>query len=1072
MEKRNRALALLATVAALATLGGCKPGAPADTAAKVDFNKDIQPVLAERCYHCHGPDSGSRKSGLRLDLAETAFAKRPGKADAIVPGKPDASELIRRIAAHDGAVMPPREAVEKPLSPEQIELFRRWIAEGAHYRPHWAFEKPVRPPLPALAAGVSVANPIDAFILAKLSEKGLKPNPEADKPTLIRRVTLDLTGLLPTPAETDAFLADTSPDAYEKLVDRLLASTAYGEHRARYWLDYARYGDTHGLHLDNYRSIWPYRDYVIRSFNTNKPFDRFVTEQLAGDLTAPTDIDAIVATGFIRAGISSGEGGTLVEELRVNNKRERTEAYGAVFLGMTVGCAACHDHKFDPTSQKDFYALTAYFNNLAEKPSNDDRADWPPFVKVPKADKLSGYNAVLAIRSGVQRDLAKRRAEAPALVKAWLAGDHGVKPASTDALRLRLRLDENKGTELFNSAPDASPKSVKTTGGAPLRGEDTWFWPSFRMDSSTRIEIADMADVGRDTPFSAGTWFMPRWETAASQSRDHGSILSRMDSADGSKGWALHYAAGKISLLLVAKWPDSAVVVETKDAVVARGRWDHVFATHDGSGKASGVKIFVNGVLRETVVKNDTLAGDIRTKAPFLVGRRAPDAEPLRQSRYQDLRFYARALPPEEASRVAYADRVAEVIAKPADRWDADEAKVVSDYYFANIDPVSRDLAAKLPPLNARLAELSKDGDLTLVCEESPRLAYADVLGRGDYGTRLERVRPATPHFLPALAKGAAPDRAALAAWTLDPENPLVARVTANRMWNEIFGSGLVATTDDFGIMGDRPSHPELLDRLAVDFRESGWDMKKFYRSLVTTDAYKRSAKITPELLEKDTVNRLLARGVRHRMDAETLRDTALQAAGLLSPKIGGPSVKPYQPQGVWEAVSFGGSNTLHYKQDAGEGLYRRSVYSFWKRQAILPDMETLDAPVRDAACTRRARTNTPLQALVTMNDPQWVEAAKFLAARTLREGGASTDSRLDFLARTLLAKPFEPALKKPLADSLEKLLRHYGADPKAAAELLTVGEKPVDPALAPVELAAWTLVASEVLNLDKTLNK
>lgn len=1061
-------------IAATALLvAGCKPSGPGKTVPgdSVDFNRDIQPVLAERCYHCHGPDSGSRKSGLRLDLAETAFAKRPGKADAIVPGKPDASELIRRIAAHDGAVMPPREAVEKPLSPEQIEIFRKWIAQGAKYRPHWAFEKPVRPPVPVVA-GVSAANPIDAFILAKLAEQKLTPNPEADKATLLRRVTLDLTGLLPTPAEVDTFLADASPGAYEKVVDRLLASTAYGEHRARYWLDYARYGDTHGLHLDNYRSIWPYRDYVIKAFNTNKPFDRFVTEQLAGDLSAPTDIDALVATGFIRAGIASGEGGTLVEELRVNNKRERTEAYGAVFMGMTVGCANCHDHKFDPTSQKDFYALTAFFNNLTEKPSHNDRADWAPYVKVPKPDKLAAYNIALAIRSGVQRDIAKRRSEAAGLVKAWLAGDHGVKPASTEALRLRLRLDENKGVEFFNSAPSASPKSVKATGGAPTWGEDTWFWPSFRMDSSTRIEIADMGDVGRDAPFSAGTWFMPRLETAASGTPDHGAILSRMDSADGSKGWSLHYAGGKISLMLVAKWPDDAVVVETKDAVVARGRWDHVFVTHDGSGKAAGVKIYVNGVARETVVKKDTLTGDIRTKAPFLVGRRAPDAETLRQSRYQDLRFYARALPPEEASRVAYADRVTEVIAKPADKWDDDEAKVVADYYFANVDPVMRELVAKISPLDTRLAEASKDGDLTLVCEESPRLAYADVLGRGDYGSRLERVRPATPHFLPGLPKGVVPDRAALAAWTVDPENPLTARVTVNRIWNEIFGTGIVATTDDFGIMGDRPTHPELLDWLAVEFRESGWDVKKFYRLLVTSAAYKRSSKVTPELLESDPRNRLLARGPRYRMDAEVLRDTALQAAGLLSPKIGGPSVKPYQPPGVWEAVSYPSSNTLHYKQDSGEGLYRRSVYSFWKRQAILPDLETFDAPVRDATCTRRARTNTPLQALVTMNDPQWVEAAKFLAVRALREGGATSDSRFDFLARTLLAKPFPPALKKPLADSLEKFRKRFAADPKAAAELLAVGEKPLEAAPDPVELASWMLVASEMLNLDKTLNK
>jgi hypothetical protein len=1071
MEKRSSVVSAFVSVAALATLGGCKPSTPkAGASATVDFNKDIQPILAERCYHCHGPDSGSRKSGLRLDLSETAFAKRPGKPDAIVPGKPDASELIRRISAHDGAVMPPREAVEKPLSPEQIEIFRKWISEGAKYRPHWAFEKPVRPPVPVVTG--SVKNPVDAFILATLAEKKITPNPEADKATLIRRVTLDLTGLLPTPTEVDTFIADAAPDAYEKVVDRLLASSAYGEHRARYWLDYARYGDTHGLHIDNYRSVWPYRDYVIRAFNTNKPFDKFAREQLAGDMSAPTDIDAIVATGFIRAGISSGEGGTIVEELRVNNKRERTEAYGSVFLGLTVGCANCHDHKFDPTSQKDFFALTAYFNNIVENPSNGDGADWAPSVRVPKIANLIVYNEILAKKSEILRQVDARRRDAKSLIDTWLAAKPDLPPVSVSGLKLRLRLDENQGAELKNSAPGATPKSVTTSGGAPQWGEETWFWPTFRMASTSRLEIPSAGDFDTGDGFSAGIWVMPRQEPYAPNRTQRGVLFSRMDGAGDKRGWDVFMENGKVSVHLISKSPDDLIEVVTKDVVMEHGRRDHVFMTYDGSGKAAGVKIYVNGVARETVVRKDALKGSIRTKAPFNIGRRAPDDSPLRDLRLQDLRCYARCLAPEEATHVAFEDRVAEVVLKPSGTWNEDEFKVVSDYYFANADAPTRELVAKMKPLDAELNRLGSDGDSTLVCKESPDLAYADVLGRGDYGSRIERVRPATPHFLPGGPKGVTPDRVALAAWTVDAENPLTARVTVNRIWNEIFGTGIVATTDDFGIMGDRPTHPELLDWLAVEFRESGWDMKKFYRLLVTSAAYKRSAKSSPEFLEKDPTNRLLARGVRHRMDAEMLRDTALQAAGLLSPKIGGPSVKPYQPPGVWEAVSFGGSNTLHYKQDKGESLYRRSVYSFWKRQAILPDMETLDAPVRDASCTRRARTNTPLQALITMNDPQWVEAAKFLAARALREGGATADSRLDFLARTLLAKPFEPALKKPLADSLEKFRKHYADDPKAAAELLSVGEKPLEPALDPVELASWTLVASEMLNLDKTLNK
>jgi hypothetical protein len=1041
----------------------------------ISFNQTIEPILSQNCYACHGLDSGARKAGLRLDRAQFAFAPHEKSGPAIIPGKPDKSPLIRRIESDDPKFrMPPAEA-HKTLKPDQIALLRQWVKEGARYEEHWAFIAPKMPPVPATKDVHWARNPIDNFILARLEKEGLTPSPEADKRTLIRRVSYDLTGLPPTPKEVEAFVADNSPNAYEKVVDRLLASPRYGEHRAHYWLDVARYGDTQGLHEDTLRSIWPYRDYVVKAYNENKPFDQFVREQLAGDLLPDKTLDTIIASAYLRAGISSGEGGAVTEELRVNNKRERAEAFGAAFMGLTTGCAVCHDHKFDPITQKDFYQLTAFFNNLTENPSNDDRKDWPPFIRVPKPEDLAAYNRVLAKRSEIEREINAQTAKAQELVAQWLARSNA-KPQAVDStgLQVRLRFDEEKGSTFTNSAPQPQPPTISATGNPMVWGEGTWFWPYMRMDVSTKLELPQTGDVEANQPFTIATWVRPylRPLEAKDQKMPKGVILARADTTQKQRGWQLRILKTKLIFTLANEAPANAITVESQEKkLLAVGRWNHVIVSYDGSRKAEGLKLYIDGQLQPTHTVKNALKGSIRTAVPMTFGCMYPDGEPLRQTSFQDFRFYNRMVSAEEAERLPREDYVSEIVKKPLASWSADEFKVVSDFFFAKRDEKVPALAAQLPALDAELDRLSEDGTITLVSEEAPGLAYADILTRGVYTARTQRVGPDVPHFLPPLPPGEPRNRLGLADWTVSPSNPLTARVTVNRIWQELFGTGIVETTEDFGVMGTRPSHPELLDWLALDFEQHGWDVKRFYRQLVLSATYRQSSRITPQLLEKDPKNRLLARGPRFRMDSEMVRDTVLQASGLMVDKLGGPSVKPYQPAGVWEAGSGPASNTHKYKQDHGEALYRRSVYTFWKRMATMPDMDTFDSAVRDAACTRRQRTDTPLQALVSMNETLRLEASRKLAERLILDS-PKVDARLDLLGELLLARDWKPQEKAVLENALMQYRATYNKNPGDAVKLLHVGESKVDRSIPAPELAAWMLVSSTAMNLDAVINK
>jgi hypothetical protein len=1145
------ALVSLLAVFVLSALVGCHR----TVARRLDFNRDVQPILASRCFSCHGPDPEMRKANLRLDLGEWALRKRPKHPDAIVPGNPERSELVKRIESKDPHYLMPQVAEgreAKPMSAGEIAILREWIREGAVYRPHWAFEVPKRPPVPVPQTNAAwVKTPIDNFILAKLEKLGLQPSAESDKASLIRRVTLDLTGLLPTPEEVLAFKNDTSPNAYEHLVDALLARPTFGEQRARYWLDYARYADTYGLHYDNSRDIWPYRDYVIRSFNANKPFDQFAMEQIAGDLLPMKNLDPLIGSGYVRLGLSSNEGGTITEELRVNIARERTEAFGATFMGLTVGCAVCHDHKFDPTTQHDFYALSAFFNNIDEKPFNDDRPVWAPVVRIPKTQNRDAYDYVLAQRSALQSKMNEMRRNSHDLVTQWLAS-HGNAPraVASDGLVLRLRLDEGTGEELKNSAPNANPASFHTSTLKGEWGETTWLWPDFRMQSSTRVLLGQMGDYEANQAFSSGGWFMFR--SATFHPGSFGTLISKMDSTQHDRGWELsadddgilsvslvnevskdesarkkketkraqkkgpeikepfnyptpqdlskkdlapnkppeqkkaeEEAAKKDKAEAKAKkkrpsaepqkdtTPNVAIRVESLTPLPLDGAWKHIFFTYDGSGRASGVKIFVDGKAIATRTASDNLANaTIRTQAPMQLGWRNPEEHPAKDARYQDIRLYARALNADEVERLPFEDYAAETASHPSSQWTKDQWHVMSEFYLNHVDPTYQALQHEIAPLNKQLDELSSGGDLTQVSWEKPSLAYAHVLTRGVYTARTERVEADTPHFLPPLPSGELHNRLALAKWTVSSANPLTARVTVNRMWYELFGTGIVETTEDFGIMGQRPTHPELLDWLAVEFRESGWDIKHMYKLMVMSAAYRQSAKSSPQQLAKDPKDLLLSRGPRFRMDAEMLRDVALQASGLLVTKIGGPSVKPYQPPNIWEQVSYPTSDTLHYVQDHGDALYRRGMYTYVKRMASPPSMDTFDAPMRDVVCTRRQRTDTPLQALVTMNDVQWVEAARAMAQRVLHEAGPDTEQRINRMSEILLAHDASASMTAALESSLHQMQQHYAKDRKAARSLVAVGEKKHDASIPEPELAAWTMVASEMLNLDETINK
>ena len=1005
--------------------------------AKLDFNRDIRPILSDNCFACHGFDAKKRKADLRLDTPEGATAINDG-VQAIKPGDPEGSELIKRLLTKDPEeVMPPPES-HKKLTPAQIDTLRRWIAEGAPYRKHWSFEPPVRPVVPAAAAGTS---PIDAFLHAELSAQGLPPAPEADKARLLRRVTLDLTGLPPTPTEVEAFLADNTPQAYDKVVERLLASSRYGEHMARGWLDAARYADTHGLHLDNERSMWPYRDWVVKAFNDNLPFDVFTTWQLAGDLQPNATREQRVASGFNRCNVTTSEGGSINDELLFRYAVDRTDTTMGVWMGLTAGCAVCHDHKFDPVTTKEFYSLYSFFYSAADPGFDGNILLTPPILQLSTPEQEKSMAEIDRLIAAKQKAIREAIASFKYVDPATLTPPPPVRTGETiwfeDAFPAKAKVEASGNPTTFVEAGQGPVHSGKRSLKRTAKGVAQDFFAngaSFEIPANGVISVwtyLDPANLPKSImlQFHVGGW-------------NHRAFW-------GEEG-AIPF--GKV------RTPEKVNMGKLPEA----GKWTQLKVDIAKLGLKPGMKVDGFAFTQfDGTVYWDRLA----------ISHRIEEAKDIQWS----FKVWSEK---KQGSRVAElpGDLQNLVRGKKAALWTDAERKRLLDWWLENEFQGGRE---KLDGMRAdKLAEESRKKTLndqipaTLVMADLPQPRQAHVMIRGQYDKPGEAVSRGVPAAFHPLPKKDTYDRRDLAAWLLSPANPLTTRVTVNRYWQQFFGYGLVKTSGDFGSQGDSPSHPELLDWLAVEFRENGWDVKRLVRLLVSSAAYRRSAAASPELLTKDPENRLLARGPRHRLDAEVIRDQALFVSGLLSPRIGGKGVRPYQPDGVWEPVGFTGSNTARYTRDTGEALYRRSLYTFWKRTAPPPSMIAFDAPAREASCVRRELSNTPLQALALLNDVQHVEAARAFAQRILKEGGATDDAKVAFAWLTAVGRRPAASETQVTLDALRAHRARYVAQPADATKLITFGESKPDASLPAPEVAAWTLTASLLLNLDETLNR
>ena len=1047
-------------VAAWASVAAAPPEGEKGANAKstIDFNRQIRPILSENCFACHGPDEKQRKAKLRLDTRTGAFAKLRGGGFAIVPGKASESDLVARTSSHEPSEMMPPPKSRKKLKPEEIALLKQWVDQGAPWSSHWAFVPPIRPKLPKVYYLWS-NNILDTFILTKLGQAGLVPSPQADTTTLIRRVTLDLTGLPPTPAEVDAFLADDSPNAYEKVVDRLLRSPRYGEHMARYWLDAARYGDTHGLHLDNYREIWPYRDWVINAFNDNLPFDRFIVEQLAGDLLPDATLVQKIATGFNRCHISTSEGGSIEEEVYVRNVDDQVDTNGNVFLGLSIGCARCHDHKYDPITQKDYYQLFGFFNNI-DGPALDGNAALPaPSLKVPSPEhvKLLAQldQKADAIRKQISAEVSKIQYDESADAKSpeqlpraefvWIddAIPAGAKAVGPDGINAEWKFV-------------AAPAPVFSGGKSITRTADGLSQMVFE-DAKPGLRIGEgdvlFAYVYID-PAKHPKEIMLQWHTNTWRSRAYWG--------DNAIDWGKDKSPERYRL----------------GGLPEKGKWIRL--------EVEAAKV---GLKPGTIVNGWAFTqhgGTVHWDKAGIVTRTPQGDQP-----FDTLTAWVQAQ--QGVGGVGLPKEIQETIKLDRGKRTEPQKKRLLAYFIEHAYAKSR---SKFDALHKQLEAVAKEREniekrmpATLVFKERADLRPAYILKRGEYDQRSVQVGRNTPAFLPPLSPDAPRNRLGFAQWLVDPKNPLTARVAVNRFWQQIFGTGIVKTTEDFGSQGEPPSHPELLDWLAVEFMTGdgptswgsefargaghGWDVKRLMKLLVMSATYQQSQKVTADRLARDPDTRLLSRGPRYRLDAETLRDQALFVSGLLVEKIGGPSVKPPQPSGLWEAVAYTGSNTAKFKSDTGcDKVHRRSLYTFWKRTAPPPQMTAFDAPSRESCTLRRERTDTPLQALLMMNETQFVECARALAERTMKEGGTQLEDRLKFVFRTATGrKPDEGELRE-MANAYRAHLVEYKRDVSAAKKLITVGESKPDAKLDPSELAAWTMVANLVLNMDEVLNK
>ncbi len=1041
------------TTVPLALGADSQPEIPGELPAKVGFNRHIRPILSSNCFQCHGPDEKNRQAELRLD-------EEVGLRKAFRAGDLAGSEGWQRIHSQDELTqMPPPEA-KKTLKPRQIALIRRWIEQGAAYEGHWAFIPPRKPTVPQLDDRW-VQNPIDAFVLARLRQAGLQPGQPADRQRLLRRVTLDLTGLPPTLEEIEAFLADSSPDAYEKVVDRLLANPHFGERMALAWMDAARYGDTSVFHADGPRDMWPWRDWVIKAYNDNKPFDEFTIEQLGGDLLAQATLDQKIATGFHRNNATTDEGGVIAEEFRVEYAVDRVKTTSMVWLGLTMECSQCHDHKYDPISQRDYYQFYAFFNQAADPGMQTRRGNQAPTVNVPNSELLKKAESLKRELAAKNEQLRRRRQAIEKPFAQWLAqaearsGDLATLPAN---FVLHLELNEGQGKTVADAA---DPKKTGKIQGKPS-------WVAGKLDQALQLDgrnFVDLGDVGnfeRTDSLSYGAWIKPK-------GGGNGAPIARMDDRNGYRGYDLYIAQGQVAVHIINSWPNNAIKVTTK-AKLKPNTWTHVFATYDGSSKAAGVKIYFNGQEQEWAIEQNGLSATIRTPKSLYLGRRNPGSP--YKGLIDDVRIYPRALTAAEVAALAGNDPVKEILATPAGQRTDKQQRILRNHYLQNHDPQYQRLSSQVTQIQAQIAAAEKPISSVMVMQDVPKGRMTYMLERGQYNApkKDKPVQPGVPAVLGSLPAGAPKNRLGLARWLVQPEHPLTARVAVNRYWKMLFGEGLVRTVGDFGSQGTPPTHPELLDWLATDFVEHGWDIKRTLKQMVMSAAYQQSSQVTQDLLQQDPENHLLARGPRFRLQGEFIRDQALAASGLLVRRIGGPGVKPYQPPGLWNEVSLSGN--VRFQQDHGEKLYRRSLYTYWKRSAPAPSMTIFDAPTREKCTLKRSRTNTPLQALVVLNDPQFVEASRALAQRAMLQGGESPEDQITYAYRLVTGVWPKAHVLKILTQGYQQERQTFEQDLQRAKKLLSVGESPRNEQLQPADHAAMTAVMSIIFNLDESLTR
>jgi len=1016
----------------------------------ITYNRDIRPILSDKCFQCHGPDSAKRKGDLRLDVREEAV-----KAGAIIPGKPAESELVTRIHETDPKeVMPPPES-PRQLTPAERETLERWITQGAEYQPLWSFTPlPASVPLPESGKSGWSKNEIDRFIADRLEKESLSPSPEATPERWLRRAAFDLTGLPPSRAEIEAFLADKSPDARDKAVDRLLASPRYGEKMAVDWLDVARYADSFGYQSDLDTHAWPYRDWVISAFNKNLPWDQFITWQVAGDLLPNPTREQITATAFNRIHRKTQEGGSVEAEFRQEGISDRVHTFGTAFLALTFECTRCHDHKYDPLTMRDYYSMGAFFNSIDEWGLLHGTGSIQPnpvqFLTNEEQDNkiASQTAAITAAEEAIQRKTSEREAA----FQAWLAAP----TAETTDLSGSYDLD-TKDKDSFANSVDAN-RPAKSNDKNKLvpghRGQAL----SFTGDDP--LTLGNHGVANQEDPFSVAFWLKPG-EVSKRSLVFHNS--SGYD--PGYNGFELLLEDGRLRWMVAREWPGNCIAVRTKDTIPVN-EWTHVVVSYDGSSKAAGLRVSLNGKAAPLEIVRDHLTKNCGSASAFTFGERVRDSG-LRGGAVDDIRIFTRPVSALETTALYQNKPLAEVIATTP--RDEPGTALLRSHYFAAVDPELKTATADLRKLRTALRQ-TLDGVPELpVMKEMPEARPARVLARGAYdhpeGDPVPRITPAS---LPPFPKDQPVNRLGLARWLTEPNHPLTARVQVNRVWQHFFGRGLVSTTENFGSQGETPSHPELLDWLARDFVSHGWDMKRLCRQIVLSATYGQDSKASADLRQKDPANILLARGPAKRLSGEDLRDQALALSGLLRPDIGGPPAKPYLPDSAsWKVLN---SFVPEYHRDKAPGIYRRSLYTFWRRTAPPPGMLAFDVPGRDVCTVRRQQTNTPLQPLVMLNDPQFVEASRGLAIRMMKEGGADVPSRSRWVFREALGRDATEAEVKILIELHASQLDVFRKEPKDAEAFLKVGDLPAPPDLPVIELAAATVVANAVLNLDEAI--